>query len=87
MPVVELFGQAQLLAGVKAADVGGGTLLDALRELAGHYPALIGTVLEAGGEPTPAYTVNLNGTQFVRDLAQPLRAHDHILLISRLSGG
>ena len=87
MPLVELYGQARLLAGVKSVAVDGHTVGEALRALAERFPALVGVAMEAGGAPTQAYAVNLNGLRFCTDLAQPVSAGDELLLISSLAGG
>lgn len=87
MPKVELFGSAQLLAGRRALEVSGRTLGETLRNLAAEVPALVGTVLEADGRLTPAYTVNLNGRRFLRELNEPIASTDEVLLLSSLSGG
>jgi molybdopterin converting factor small subunit len=87
MPKVELYGSAQLLAGRRSLDVAGETLGEMLGNLAAQVPALVGTVLEADGRLTPAYTVNLNGLRFVRQLHEPVSATDEVLILSSLSGG
>lgn len=87
MPVVELFGQARLVAGVKTVVVEGATVGEALRALARRCPELVGVALEADGRPTAAYTVNLNGLRFCTDLNQAVSDDDELLLISSLAGG
>jgi molybdopterin converting factor small subunit len=87
MPKVELYGSAQLLAGRRSLDVAGETLGEMLGNLAAQVPALVGTVLEADGRLTPAYTVNLNGLRFVRQMCEPVSATDEVLILSSLSGG
>jgi molybdopterin converting factor small subunit len=87
MPSVELFGQAQILAGEKAVRLQAGTIREALALLASQYPRLVGPVLEADGSLTPAYVLNLNGTRFTREVDEPLGEGDALLVISSLSGG
>ncbi|HEX6513323.1 MAG TPA: MoaD/ThiS family protein [Chloroflexota bacterium] len=87
MPVVELYGRARLLAGERSVEVAASTVGEAMAILASLHPELVGPVLEAGGAPTPAYTLNLNGTRFCTDPAEPLAASDELLLISSLAGG
>lgn len=87
MPTIELYAQARLLAGRREVAVTGATLGEALRQLAAAHPALVGTVLEADGELTPAFTANVNGRRFSRDPDEPLDGSDEVLIISSLSGG
>jgi len=87
VPTVELYGQARLLAGTRSVVVAGETVGEVLRALARRHPTLVGAVLELGGQPTPAYAVNLNGLHFCRDLAHPIAEADALLLISSLAGG
>ena len=85
--MVELFGRARILAGQAVLEVPGSSLTDVLATLADLHPELVGPVLEANGGLTPAYTINLNGTRFVRAPDTPLAEADHVLVISSLSGG
>jgi molybdopterin converting factor small subunit len=87
MATIELFGNARVLAGTASVEVSAATIRTALLELAALHHGLVGTVLTTDGSPTPAYTLNLEGVRFVRDLDEPLAANDHLLLISSLSGG
>ena len=87
MARVELFGSAQLLAGRRALDIAGETLGEVLRNLVREAPPLVGTVLDAEGALTPAYTANLNGRRFVRRLDEPVTPTDEVLILSSLSGG
>lgn len=87
MPTVELYGQARLLAGVRSVSVPGNTIGQALQTLLELHPKLGGAVLEASGQPTPAYALNLNGLRFCADLGEPISDADELLLISSLAGG
>ena len=87
MPRIELFGPARLLAGRRYADVPGHTARQMLRQLAAACPELVGQVLQADGRPTPAYTLNINGTRFTTNVDEPLIEGDELLLLSSLSGG
>ena len=87
MPTVELFGQARLLAGASTARVPGETIGQALQALAKLHPQLVGAVLNADGQPTSAYAINVNGLRFCSNLHQPVSEGDELLLISSLSGG
>ncbi|MFI5269602.1 MAG: molybdopterin synthase sulfur carrier subunit [Chloroflexota bacterium] len=87
MPVVELYGRARLLAGVRSVRVPGETIGQALHSLARLHPELVGPVLDEAGGLTTAYALNLNGLRFCSDLAEPIRGDDQLLLISSLSGG
>ncbi len=87
MPVVELFGQARVLAGVRSLCVEGKTVREVLLGLAQRCPELVGPVLEPDGHLTPAYMLNLNGTRFTSRLDEPLAGGDELLIISSLSGG
>ena len=87
MPIIELFGQPRLLAGVRTESVPGGTARQALMALAARHPQLAGAVLAVDGRLTPAYVLNLNGTRFLADLDEPVQDSDELLLISSLSGG
>lgn len=87
MPRVELFASARLIAGFHFLEVPEATIAEVLAALAAQCPALIGSVLDATGRPTVAYSLNLNGVQFVADLSTRLMADDTLLLMSSLSGG
>jgi hypothetical protein len=85
--VVELFGIPRLKAGASTMGVNAATLGEALRALAAACPVLVGPVLTVAGTLHPAYTVNLNGDRFTTDPSEPLRAGDHLMLLSVDVGG
>jgi molybdopterin converting factor small subunit len=87
VPTVELFAQARLLAGERSLQVAGSSVQQVLSNLATCCPKLIGTVLSEDGGLTPAYALNLNGTRFTTDPAEPLAPNDTLLILSSLSGG
>jgi len=87
MPLVELFGQARALAGTSSVEVEAGTVAQALAALAVQFPSLVGPVLDLDGGVTPAYTLNLDGKRFLRDLDELLQPDDRLLIFSTLSGG
>ncbi len=88
--VVELFGNARLLAGrstvhlelptnVSATDVAG--------RLAREVPELVGEVVDPEGSLMTSYILNLNGTSFMSDSGRRITTGDRMLLFSSQAGG
>jgi molybdopterin-guanine dinucleotide biosynthesis protein A len=84
---VELFGVPRLRAGVSRVWVQAADLASALRGLGVACPALIGTVVSGAGKLDPAYTVNLNGEEFVGDPGTPLKDGDSLIVLAIDVGG
>ena len=83
---IELFGVPRLRAGVGKVTVEAATVGAALEALARACPTLASSVL-VGGALHPAYTLNLNGEQFVTDMATPLADGDTVILLTADAGG
>jgi hypothetical protein len=67
---------------------GKGTLSDVIAALGERLPALLGPVIEPGGRTLNAgYILNLNGRDFVPDLAREVQPGDAVLLIAAAAGG
>jgi molybdopterin converting factor small subunit len=88
---VELFGVARLVAGTRAVTLPApscSTLADVVQALAAQLPALVGPVIAPDRRSlTPGYILNLNGRDFVPDLAREVQAGDAVLLIAAAAGG
>src|SRR6266542_1799757 len=82
---VELFGVARLTAGERAVDVevpADARLRDVVAGLARRRPQLLGTVIALDGRALlDGYVLNLNGRDFVRDLARRVTAGDSVLVV------
>jgi molybdopterin-guanine dinucleotide biosynthesis protein A len=87
--IVELFGVARLLAGVGEVPLTlgpGATLADAFDAVSRRFPSLMGSVILAGAL-AEGYACNVNGLEFVRSPAAPVRSGDRILIVSADAGG
>jgi molybdopterin converting factor small subunit len=88
---VELFGVARLTAGERLVEVAvpvDGRLSDVVAGLARKRPQLLGPVISIDGRSLlDGYVLNLNGRDFVRDLARPVAAGDTVLLVAAAAGG
>lgn len=88
--VVELFGNARLLAGrdtieiVLPVEV---ATTEVARHLAEAEPALVGEVIRPEGGLMSSYMLNLNGTSFLSESERQIREGDRILLFSSQAGG
>jgi molybdopterin converting factor small subunit len=88
--VVELFGNARLLAGRDTIDVVlplEVSTSEVARHLAEAEPALIGKVVRPEGGLMSSYILNLNGTSFLSESERQIRQGDRILLFSSQAGG
>jgi molybdopterin converting factor small subunit len=89
---VEFFGVPRIRAGVSFVEIGGAsTLGEAYEVLANRLPTLQGECLRLQGgvtwELTDHCVANLGGDRFVRDLGQPLKPDDVLLILSADAGG
>jgi molybdopterin converting factor small subunit len=87
---VELFGLPRLLAGGRVLTLPwrtAMTLAELPAALAEACPVLRGVVVDESGALVAGHAVNLNGRDFVRDPSTPIRAGDHILVLSADPGG
>ncbi len=86
MPQVELLGLAQRYAGTASATCSGGTLGEALRDLAAQFPSFAARC--AAGELLPAgLIVCINERRFSLDPAATLSETDRLLILSADVGG
>ncbi len=83
--LVEFFGVPRERAGIAQLDVQADTLGELLSALATRLPSFAEFVLENRLHPT--FTANLNGDEFVKDPATPLREDDCLLILSADAGG
>ena len=83
---VEYFGTIRLRTGVDADEVHARTVGELLRKLVRHRRALVPEVLCPDGTPRSALLI-LNERHLVRDLSQPLRPGDRLLLANPDVGG
>lgn len=88
---IELFGMARIISGRSLISVRvpeHATSGDLAGALAKMHPELINKViLEDQSGFQANYTLNLNGTSFVRDDALMLKSADRVLLFSSQAGG
>jgi molybdopterin converting factor small subunit len=82
---VEFLGIPRQRAGVSELEVEAETLGQALGTLATRFPVL-GELITANGLH-PSLAANLNGDEFVSDLATPLGRGDRLLILSADVGG
>jgi molybdopterin converting factor small subunit len=82
---VEFLGVPRERAGVSHLDVNADTLGELLGALVSRIPSL--GELIADDRLHPSVVANLNGHEFVRDPKTPLRADDHVLILSADVGG
>jgi molybdopterin converting factor small subunit len=82
---VEFFGLPRERAGVSAVEVQAETLGQLWEKLAAQIPPLAEFV--SSHRLHPVFAANLNGDRFVSDPATPLRASDHVLILSADAGG
>jgi molybdopterin converting factor small subunit len=82
---VEFLGVPRERAGVSHLDLHADTLGELLGALVSRIPSL--GELIADGRLHPSVIANLNGGEFVRDPKTPLRAGDHVLILSADVGG
>ena len=89
--VVEFYGTARQVTGQKEVTIKleeGGTFRDVVRTLATRYPALIGDVIQPGGEELQMPNMfNVNARRVVHDLDTQPQDGDHILLMFVTAGG
>lgn len=89
--VVELYGVARELAGVREVELqlaAGGTIREALRVLAASHPLLMGPIIDpATWTVGPQFILNLEGRETVHDYDLEPREGARLLLISALVGG
>ena len=83
---VEFFGVPRLRAGRSELSVEAATLGEALAAVERECIGLRG-LRWPDGSLAPQYLASLNGRCFVRDLAHPLDAGEHVLLLSADVGG
>jgi molybdopterin converting factor small subunit len=84
--IVELYGVVRARAGRTEVTVHGETVAAALEELIAVCPSLR-DLRRGDGRLAPHYLLSLDGSHFVTDLAQPLRAGDRLVLLSADAGG
>lgn len=82
---VEFFGIPRERAGVSRLEVQADTLGQLLGALATQVPSL-GSLIGLN-RLDPMCVANLNGDQFVSDMATPLRPNDCLLILSADAGG
>ena len=88
--VVELFGNARLLAGRDTIDIvipAEVSTSEVARHLAEAEPALVGEVVRPEGGLMSSYILNLNGTSFMSESERRIQKGDRILLFSSQAGG
>ena len=88
--VVELFGNARLLAGRNTVTLllpPTASAVDVAERLGEAMPALVGEVVKPRGGLVESYVLNLNGLSFMSDRARLLRPGDRLLLFSSQAGG
>jgi molybdopterin converting factor small subunit len=88
--VVELFGNARMLAGRDTIDVvlpAEVSTSEVARHLAEAEPALVGEVFRPEGGLMSSYILNLNGTSFISESKRKIRKGDRVLLFSSQAGG
>jgi molybdopterin converting factor small subunit len=88
--VVELFGNARLLAGRDTIDIVlplEVSTSEVARHLAEAEPTLVGEVIRPEGGLISSYILNLNGASFLSDSKRRIRIGDRILLFSSQAGG
>jgi molybdopterin converting factor small subunit len=86
MVTVEFYGVPRLRAGRGELAVAAATVADALAAVAVACPGLA-DVRRPDGRLAPHYLLSLDGTRFVTDLGEALRAGDRLLLLSADAGG
>jgi molybdopterin converting factor small subunit len=84
--IVEFYGVPRARAGRAEVAVPAATVAAALAAVLDVCPGLRG-LFRADGRLAPQYLLSLDGERFVTDLAEPLRAGDHLLLLSADAGG
>jgi hypothetical protein len=87
---IELLGVARVLARCDWATVsvpGTVSLAQVLRSLAREFPALVGTALSEEGALLGGHVLSRNGTDLLRDPAEPIHPGDRLLLLSTSAGG
>jgi molybdopterin converting factor small subunit len=82
---VEFLGIPRERAGLSDVEVEAETLGQLWGTLAARFPGLRELITENGLHPSLA--ANLNGDEFVKDLATRLEEDDHVLLLSADVGG
>lgn len=82
---VEFLGIPRERAGISELEVGAETLGQLLGTLAARYPALQALITAEGLHPS--IVANLNGDEFVSDLATPFAEDDRLLILSADAGG
>jgi molybdopterin converting factor small subunit len=89
--VVEFYGTSRQVTGRKEMTIelgAGGTFRDVVRTLAARYPALIGDVIQPGGEELQMPNMfNVNARRVIRDLDTRPQDGDRILLMFVTAGG
>ena len=68
------------------AEASGATLAAALADLDRRYAGIRFRMIDEQDRVRPHIRIFVNGTQ-VRDLSQPLRATDEVVIVQALSGG
>jgi molybdopterin converting factor small subunit len=82
---VEFLGIPRQRAGLSELEIEASTLGQLLGTLAVQCPALRELITADGLHPS--IVANLNGDQFVNDLATPLAEDDRVLILSADAGG
>jgi len=82
---VEFLGIPRERAGISELQVQAETLGQLLGTLVVRYPAL--RVLITADGLHPSIVANLNGDEFISDLATPLTEDDRLLILSADAGG
>ena len=82
---IEFLGVPRERAGISELEIEAGTLGQLLGTLVTRCPGL-GALITADGLH-PSVVANLNGDEFVSDLATPFADDDHLLILSADVGG
>ena len=83
---IELFGMARARANCRELVVSATTAFEALGQLAEACPGLSALVLP-DGTLARQFLLSLDGQFFVKDLGQPLKMGDRLVLLSADAGG
>lgn len=88
---IELFGVAQMLAGIREVALSlppGATISHVLAALVEQVPVLSGRVVSADGSSLiDGYACNVNGLEFIRTTSIAVRPGDRVMILSADAGG
>jgi molybdopterin converting factor small subunit len=83
---IEFLGIPRERAGISELEIEAGTLGQLLGTLVTRCPGL-SELITSDGALHPSVVANLNGDEFVSDLATPFADDDHLLILSADVGG